>query len=427
MFQKGGLTFDLRNNDAYLMACTPLNNKMVPAWGASATGIGKLTADGRAVWFTPSSGGNYTSLSSAFDGKEFWILAGKDFGGQVDVFTADGLRLTTGNWGWGMHWTSGFVDLREGVQAYIRPDGKPGAHVEDDNIGRFGRYRLDGGETVKRTVTPLAWAGAEGAPVATDVVPSPHEVEGKAICNTVKVPRVKDLPVDGDWAKWAAAGVTPQIVSLPIVAWGRVFPPDLLQNFRAGTSIGAVAHDGASVYVYFLTTDDTPQFHAQESGANMWEFDSIELWLEEEQFGLGFNEAGQPRLFKYRYHNREGKEWSANYALPTGSVWGAQLASVADHPLGALLGSALGASLAGKPGYALMAKIPMEEIKLVGGITGRKGGQILPMKGEPGETMRVGIAFDGTLVWGRSQDFKVYWPIGLMFSDPTSNIPFVLE
>ncbi len=40
--------------------------------------------------------------------------------------------------------------------------------------------------------------------------------------------------------------------------------------------------------------------------------------------------------------------------------------------------------------------------------------------------MRIGVAFDGVSHWGREQDFKVYWPCGLMFSDPTRNVPFVL-
>jgi hypothetical protein len=74
-----------------------------------------------------------------------------------------------------------------------------------------------------------------------------------------------------------------------------------------------------------------------------------------------------------------------------------------------------------------MAKIPFEEIKLVGGIAGRKGKDILPMTGQAGEIVRIGVAFGGINAWEREQDFKVYWPIGLMFSDPTRNVPFVLE
>jgi len=424
MFHKGGLAIDQRTNDAYLLACTPLQNKMVPAWGASGTGVGKMSADGRPLWFTMSSGGNYSGLAVINDGKEAWVMAGKDTnGGAIDLYSSDGLRLATGTCGWGANWLNGMVDIREGLQAYIRPDGKPGAHVEDDNIGRFIRYRIDGANTLKRTIFPLAWAGS-GAPAGVN--PIPHEVAGNAMRNLMPVPRVTALPVDGDWAKWSAAGITPQIVSLPIVSWGRTFPPNLLQTFEAGTSIGAMAHDDKNLYVYFLTTDNTPHFHARSTGENMFEYDSIELWIEEEQFGIGFNGQLQPRLFKYRYHNKAGAEWAAMYPMPNECIWGAILANVADHPLGQLLSAAVGTSLDGKPGYTLMAKIPIEEIKLVGGIAGRKGGEVLSMTGKPGEIIRIGIAFDGMSAWGRSQDFKVYWPSGLMFSDPTTNVPAVL-
>jgi len=88
------------------------------------------------------------------------VFAGKDFGGQVDVFNADGLRLTTGNWSWRSNWQMGFVDLRYAVQCYLRHDGKPGAYVEDDNIGRFTRVRLDGADTIRATSRTIRWTGA---------------------------------------------------------------------------------------------------------------------------------------------------------------------------------------------------------------------------------------------------------------------------
>jgi len=426
MTTQGGLSIDTRTNEYYILAITAQHRKLVPAWGASGTGVGKLFADGRPLWFTLSSGGNYMSISNVFDGRDLWVMAAKDFGGQVEVFSSDGLRLATSNWSWPCHWTCGFVDLREGLQAYMRPDGKPGAHVEDDSIGRFNRIRLDGTETVKRAAFAFRWTPAESGSAPRGPIPMPQEVMGKTLRNRVAIPRAKELAVDGDWAKWQAAGVTPQILSLPIIGWAHTYPEGLLQSFDAGTSIGALAHDGKDIYAYFLTTDDTPHFHAPGAGGNMFEFDSIELWIEEDQFGLGFNDEGKPRLFKYRHHDRQGKPWSAGYPMSDTHIWGALLPNVAEHPLGKLLGAAVGASLEGKPGYALMARIPMEEVKLVGGIAGRRGGEILPMTGKPGEALRIGVSFDGMSVWGRSQDFKVYWPAGLMFSDPTTNVPFVL-
>lgn len=425
MGHNSGFAADPGTDDLYYMAVTANRNKMVPAWGASATGLGRSAADGTPLWFSPSSGGNYTSMDVVRDGRGVWAFAGKDFGGQVDVYDSDGLRVTTSNWGWPTNWTSGFVDLRFAVQGYLRPDGRPGLYVEDDNIGRFGRLRLDGAATYRKSTASINWTGGAPSPAAT--APDADQVAtAKAVQPPLPLRKVASLPVDGDWGAWEKAGVVPQILALPTVTFGRSWPDDLFQTFRAGTGIGALAHDGQNLYAYFLVTDDTQHFDAENPGT-MWMFDSVELWIEEEQIGLGLLRSGKPALFKYRYHNREGREWAANYALPDANVWGKSYPDLAQHPLGRQLGAAVGVPLEGKPGYALMAKIPFEEIKLVGGIAGRGGKQILPTTGAAGEVLRVGVAFDGINYWGREQDFKVYWPIGLMFSDPTRNVPFALE
>jgi hypothetical protein len=412
---------DRLTGDIYYLAVTEFNNKMVPAWGADGTGVGKSTPEGKPLWFAASSGGNYQSGAVLNDGKTAWYFAGKSFGGQIDLFDADGLRVTTGNWSWPCNYSIGFVDMRYGVQPYLRPDGKAGAYVEDDAIGRFARCRLDGAETVQKIKTDFDWTptgAAAGGP------PDAHRTGGKGLQQSLVIPKVAPLKVDGDWNAWAKAGVVPQIVSLPIPGFPRNWPDGLWQTFRAGTAIGAVAHDGKNLYAYFLVADDTIHFDAEDAG-RMWEFDSVELWAEEEQIGLGFVTSGKPALFKYRFHNREGKEWSANYALPQEGIWGVKLADLATHPLGRQLAGFTGVSLAGRSGYALMGRIPFEEIKLVGGIAGRKGGEILPLTGSPGEILRLGVAFGGISAWGREQDFKVNWPSALMYSDPTRSMPFV--
>jgi hypothetical protein len=412
---------DRQSGDIYYLAVTESNKKMVPGWGADGTGVGRSTAEGKPLWFAPSSGGNYQSGAVVNDGANAWFFAGKSFGGQIDVFDRDGLRVTTGNWGWPCNYTIGFVDMRYGVQPYLRPDGKPGAYVEDDAIGRFARCRLDGGQTLRHISADFDWSGSAAAGPAPDA----HRAGGKGLARSLVIAKVPPLRVDGDWSAWSAAGVVPQIVSLPIPGSPRNWPDGLWQTFREGTAIGAVAHDGKNLYTYFLVADDTMHFDAEDPG-RMWEFDSVELWVEEEQIGLGFVKSGQPALFKYRFHDRQGKEWSANYAMPDGAIWGQRLTDLASHRLGRQLAGFTGVSMAGRAGYALMARIPFAEIKLVGGIAGRKGGEILPMTGAAGEILRLGVAFGGISAWGREQDFKVNWPATLMYSDPTRSMPFVL-
>ena len=301
------LAADRTTGDIYYLAVTAANSKMVPGWGADGTGVGRTAPDGRPLGFAPSSGGNYMSVSTVNDGRNAWLLAGKSFGGQIDLFDAAGLRLATGNWGWPCHYTIGFVDLRYGVQAYIRPDGRIGAYVEDDAIGRFARCRVEGAQTLKRTATTFDWAPTGAVAVAA---PDVHSASNEGLAGAQAIPKVPEMKVGGDWAAWAKAGVVPQVVSLPVIGFRRNVPDDLWQTFRQATAIGALAHDGSSFYVYFVVADDTMHFDSAKPG-RMWEFDSVELWMEEEQFGLGMTKDGRSALFKYRHHNREGKEWDA--------------------------------------------------------------------------------------------------------------------
>jgi len=414
------ITADRVTGDIYYLAVTDLYNKMVPAWGADGTGVGRTAPDGTPLWFALSSGGNYMSVSAVNDGRNAWVMAGKSFGGQIDLFNADGLRLATGNWGWPCAYGIGFVDLRYGVHAYMRPDGKPGAYVEDDAIGRFARCRVEGANTVERSVIRFTWNNPQAT---AGPAPLPDRTQGKPVERLLTIPKVPELKADGDWTAWEKAGVVPQIVALPTASFRRSVPDDLWQTFRAGTGIGAVAHDGANLLAYFLVADDSMHFDDPQGNA-MWMFDSVELWLEEEQIGLGMTRDGTPALFKYRYHNREGKEWSANYPLPRENIWAAKLDDLAAHPLGRHLGAVTGVSFRGKPGYAVMGKIPFAEIKLVGGIAGRKGKDILPTTGAAGEILRIGVALGAINAWGNEQDYKVNWPASLMFSDPTRSCPF---
>ena len=79
------ISADRVTGDIYYLAVTDLYNKMVPGWGADGTGVGRSAPDGRPLWFSLSSGGNYMSISSVNDGKNTWIMAGKSFGGQIDL------------------------------------------------------------------------------------------------------------------------------------------------------------------------------------------------------------------------------------------------------------------------------------------------------------------------------------------------------
>ncbi|MBI4023544.1 MAG: right-handed parallel beta-helix repeat-containing protein [Verrucomicrobia bacterium] len=420
----GAFAADSHSGDLYYLAVTALHNKMVPGWGADGTGVGKSLPDGKPQWFSLSSGGNYMSISAAHDGKHAWVLAGKSFGGQIDVFDEDGLRVTTGNWSWPTDYHIGFVDLRNGVHAYLRPDGKVGAYVEDDAIGRFARARLDGVETLQKRKAALNWDAAGAA--AAGSAPRADDVGGGSLKPLGAIPKVPELKINGDWSLWQQNGVVPQIIALPsAVGFKRIIADDVVRTFREGAALGAIAHDGKNFYVYFVVADNTPHFDAAKP-ADMWQSDGIELWLEEEQFGISMTKDGTPSLYKWRYHNLAGEEWKANYPLPRENVWAERTKNLGAHPLGRQLAGLTGTPFDGKEGYVVMARIPFAEVKLVGGIAGRDGGKILSMTGQPGEIVRVAIGLNNISAWGRVQDYMVDWPVGKMFSDPTRSYPFAL-
>ncbi|MEI6520701.1 MAG: NosD domain-containing protein [bacterium] len=416
------ITSDTATGDIYFLAVTDQFKKMVPGWGADGTGVGRVTADATPKWFARSSGGNYMSISSVNDGKQTWVMAAKSFGGQVDVFDPDGLRITTGNWSEPSGYSIGFVDMRYGIHSYLRADGKPGAYIEDDAIGRFARYRMEGGNTLKKTMTPFAW---DNTGVIAGNMPQSDKTAGENLEKMQTVPKVEALTVNGDWSQWEKAGVSPQIIGLPCnVGFKRTMADGLMQSFREGTMIGAIAHDGANFYVYFVAADDTPLFEAT-TPVDLWRYDGIELWIEEEQFGLSLMKDGKPGIFKWRFHDRAGAEWKAGYGLPKENVWGEKIADLSANKLGQRLESITGTSFAGKPGFAVMAKIPFEEVKLVGGIAGREG-KVLSMTGQPGELVRFAVSLNNISLRGRSQDYMIDWPAGRMYADPTRSYPFMM-
>jgi hypothetical protein len=72
-----------------------------------------------------------------------------------------------------------------------------------------------------------------------------------------------------------------------------------------------------------------------------------------------------------------------------------------------------------------MAKIPFDEVKLVGGIAGREG-KILPMTGQPGEIVRFAVSLNNISLRGRCQDYMIDWPAGRMYADPTRSYLFTM-
>ncbi|MBA3846706.1 MAG: hypothetical protein H0X45_08685, partial [Planctomycetes bacterium] len=419
----GAVASDGSGDHVYELVDSALHHQKIAFWGAARTGVARIDPQNGAVWHALSSGDNYMALDAIRDGDQSFVFAAKYMDGFLDVFDGDGLRLTTGGWSYRSGFSGGMVDLRDGVSVARLTDGTIVAYVEDDAFGRFGRFRFDGRESITRASARIEW---QGGGVASDRVRVPDAPASAAVLpRQGEIPRVPEMKVDVDWLAWKRAGVTPQVAVLPAnVSFKRILPDGLLDDFRAGTGVAAFAHDGAHLYAYFLVVDDTLRFD-DPTGMAMYLYDSIELWFEEEQFGVGFTKDGKPMLNKYRFHNRAGEEYQMNLALPRDDVAGALLSDVGAHPLGAHLTSITGTSFARRPGYVLMARIAYPDVKLAPGIAGRSA-KVTDVTGAAGEILRLGVTIDGVTAWGTTQDFKVSWPGGMMFSDPNSLYPMAL-
>ena len=421
MFTRNSIAMagDCGTGNVYFLADTKDRNGMTRGFGEP--GIGKMLADGTPEWWVPSAdGSNYMSIDDLSDGHDTWILGCQSVNGLTDVLDSYGLRLATGNWdettGFGAFW----VDLRYGLTAFVRPDRKLGAYVEDDSLGRMMRYRMEGARTLKRQMSSFEWV--PGASPAADSLPDSGMCDGAGLKTTLSIPRIAPTAIDGDWSTW---GIAPQIVILPSnITGGHNAPSDLLQTFRQATAIGGVVHDDANLYAYFLVADDNPHFDALKLG-DLWRTDGIEFWVEEEQFGLGLLADGTPDLWKYRFYDTHGVPYTKQYALPRENVWATAIADMSANPLGKQLELITGHSLSGMKGYAVEAKIPYSEFKLSGGIAGRTSLNILPVTGQAGETIRIAVTLDKINATGRRQDYLTNWPLGFQFSDPSSSVPFV--
>ncbi len=412
---------DPRTGDVYHLANTALYPVRV-AYFRGATGVAKSDAAGHPLWYVNGDDSFYMGLDCVDDGKHAWVFAGDWFVGGPDVFDDDGLWITSGNVSWPSANAGGMMDIPfAAVSANVTPDGKVGVNIEDDSNSRSIHLRLEGAETLRKTITLLTWKTAAATPA-----PAPQpSVPGGAHLPYLLIPKVKPLAVDGNWEAWRAAGGTAQILNLPCnVSFNRGMPEDLMLTLSDCTSLGGIVHDDANFYVYFLVADATLQLEAAHSG-DLYAYDGIEFFLEQEQFTMGVLKDGTPDLHKHRQHNRDKTNYAGRYQMPAEDVWATPLDDLGAHPLGQTLAAMTGISMTGKKGYAVMAKIPFAEIKLVGGVGHPEG--ITDMTGAPGEVVRAIVSQACVFTWGSYQDAKISWPPSQCFFDANRSIPLELE
>jgi len=171
----------------------------------------------------------------------------------------------------------------------------------------------------------------------------------------------------------------------------------------------------------------------------MWSCDSFEIFAEKEQFGLGFVKD-TPSLYKYRWSRdkksgaeglyEEDRHGKGRRHFPRANARGRIYDDIGSHPLARELENIIGVSLVEGSGYVVQGKIPLRDIKLVGGLEGRPEATDeapLDMKGRAGEVIRLGVSIDNIFSDGRMLDFQVDWPGTKSFFNATGFFPFTLE
>lgn len=411
------LSSNPKTDDVYALASVdPFESRMSAA--SDLTGIVRFDASGTPLWIAKGAGENYATVDAVQDGKHAWIFGGTRWlqGSALDVYDTDGLRLATGSLGWPNDYGRNRPEGAYDVIGYVRADGRAGAYVVDLLSGWNVRMKLDGADTLHRVVRPMKWDG----PVAKEG-PAPHaESTGSTPPAIVlSVPKAKGLKVDGDWSAWEKAAVVPQVVGLPLSLEPRTSTPEnLLQTFSDGTFIAAVAQDGEALFVYVVAADGTPHFDALKS-TELSKFDGVQLSLERELFALSLMNGGGKGLAKELGHNADGTLGTEARYLPDETVWGRKLDDLSSHPLGRSLANMTGSDYRGKAGYALMARIPFEEVKLLADAA-RPDDKPASMTGKPGERLRIAFGLNCVFARGHSRDATVRWPSGHDLDRPSS-------
>jgi hypothetical protein len=98
------------------------------------------------------------------------------------------------------------------------------------------------------------------------------ELLGKSAAPKVTVRRLNaPLKIDGDLNKWRAAGITPQILILPVTASGAITGP------KDASAVVRLAYEGNNLYVQVLRFDDVVSFHQPWSKSHLQ--DTFEIML----------------------------------------------------------------------------------------------------------------------------------------------------
>jgi hypothetical protein len=169
------------------------------------------------------------------------------------------------------YWTGMWVDHPGQYLTFDGNDGKVHVLVGDYMVNGTHWLTLDHTDDYKQARFPFK-LDAEAARALAFRPVRPFDLLGKSAAPKVVIRRLNaPLKIDGDLNKWRAAGITPQVLMLPVTAYGAIDGP------KDASAVVRLAYEGNNLYVQVLRFDDVVTFHQPVSKSHLQ--DTFEIML----------------------------------------------------------------------------------------------------------------------------------------------------
>jgi hypothetical protein len=318
------------------------------------------------------------------------LLTGLAASCEVLAFNHDGLGLGSLGFRGEVHGPGFTLDDPGALRAYRGSDNRVYALVVDRAGGKQHVYRLEGDAIVS---TENVLTLAEPAAQTLAALPSPPApLPARPAPPTIQIPRLATpLAIDGDLAKWRAAGVAPQLIVTPESATGAIDGPQDL------SAVIRLAYSGDALFLQVLAFDDVPAFPHPRS--RLEHQDGIDLAINDVKFTITqSSDAGPVVVRQSLAHSNLDLVLPPDHAPRMVKV----LKDARDVPERRLIESIYGVDMADRPVIVTECKLPIDATTYKDALPA-----LFALK--PGQSFRLGLQLNdsddptaghqGSLVW----------------------------
>jgi hypothetical protein len=294
------------------------------------------------------------------------------------------------------YWTGMWADHPGQYLTFTGNDGKVQVLVGDYMVNGTHWLTLDHADDYKQARFPFSLDAAAARALAFRPVRA-FALLGKSAAPKVIVRRLNaPLKIDGDLNKWRAAGITPQILVLPVTASGSIDGP------KDASAIVRLAYEGNNLYVQVLRFDDVVSFHQPVSKSHMQ--DTFEIMINGFFDGFqwsvsNFTDAGPAMVRRRFFYNKLEDRTPAEHAPRSIRV----LDNAKDIPERKLIEAVHGVDMTD-------CKVIITEFKLPIDKTTYRGSEEALFSVRPGATFWLGLMIDDNDVPGTDVQDLLVWP-----------------